>query len=52
MVKYQNLIRALILGICCLTLTVAWTGGCAKKKDLKDVQDPFFEQWRVKAEES
>ena len=52
MAKYQNLIRALILGICCLTLTIAWTGGCAKKKDLKDVQDPFYEQWRVKAEES
>jgi type IV pilus assembly protein PilQ len=27
-------------------------GGCAKKRELKDVQDPFYEQWRVKAEES
>jgi type IV pilus assembly protein PilQ len=31
---------------------VAWMGGCAQKKGLKDVQDPFYEQWRVKAEES
>jgi type IV pilus assembly protein PilQ len=52
MAKYQNLIKALVLGISCLTLTVAWMGGCSKKKDLKDVQDPFYEQWRVKAEES
>ncbi|MGD9137163.1 MAG: type IV pilus secretin PilQ [Desulfobacterales bacterium] len=33
-------------------LMVAWLGGCSDKKDLKDVQDPFYEQWRVKAEES
>jgi type IV pilus assembly protein PilQ len=52
MVKYQNLIKVLIMGISCLTLTVAWLGGCSQKKDLKDVQDPFYEQWRVKAEES
>jgi type IV pilus assembly protein PilQ len=26
--------------------------GCSQKKDLKDVKDPFYEQWRVKAEES
>jgi len=30
----------------------AWTGSCSTKKDLKDVKDPFYEQWRVKAEES
>ena len=52
MVKYQNLIKALVMGISCLALTVAWMGGCSSKKDLKDVQDPFYEQWRVKAEES
>jgi type IV pilus assembly protein PilQ len=52
MVKYQNLIKVLIMGISCLTLTVVWMGGCSGKKDLKDVQDPFYEQWRVKAEES
>ena len=42
----------MILGISCLFLTAAWIGGCSKKKDLRDVQDPFYEQWRVKAEES
>ena len=52
MAKYKNLIKVLILGISCLTLTVLWMGGCSSKKDLKDVQDPFYEQWRVKAEES
>ena len=52
MAKYKNLIKVLILGISCLTLTVVWMGGCSGKKDLKDVQDPFYEQWRVKAEES
>jgi len=25
---------------------------CSARKDLKDVKDPFYEQWRVKAEES
>jgi len=30
----------------------AWIGSCSTKKDLKDVKDPFYEQWRVKAEES
>jgi type IV pilus assembly protein PilQ len=40
------------VGISCLFLLVAGMGGCAKKKDLKEIQDPFYEQWRVKAEES
>jgi type IV pilus assembly protein PilQ len=31
---------------------VAWLAGCSNKKDLKDIQDPFYEQWRVKAEEA
>lgn len=52
MVKFQNLIKVLIMGISCLLLTVAWLGGCAKKSELKDVQDPFYEQWRAKAEEA
>ena len=52
MVKYQRLIKLFVAGISCLFLLVAWMGGCAQKKGLKDVQDPFYEQWRVKAEES
>ncbi len=52
MVKYQRLIKLFVAGISCLFLMVAWMGGCAQKKGLKDVQDPFYEQWRVKAEES
>jgi len=52
MAKYQRLIKIFIVGISCLFLTVAWMGGCAQKKGLKDVQDPFYEQWRVKAEEA
>ena len=52
MANYQRLIKIFIVGISCLFLMVAWMGGCAQKKGLKDVQDPFYEQWRVKAEES
>ena len=52
MAKYQRLIKIFIVGISCLFLMVTWMGGCAQKKSLKDVQDPFYEQWRVKAEES
>ena len=52
MVKYQRFIKLFVAGISCLFLMVAWMGGCAQKKGLKDVQDPFYEQWRVKAEES
>jgi type IV pilus assembly protein PilQ len=52
MAKYQRLIKILIVGISCLFLMVAWMGGCAQKKGLKDAQDPFYEQWRVKAEEA
>jgi type IV pilus assembly protein PilQ len=32
--------------------TAVWLSGCSQSKDLKDVKDPFYEQWRVKAEES
>jgi len=42
-------ILIIILG---LLMTAAWISGCSSKKDLKDVKDPFYEQWRVKAEES
>jgi type IV pilus assembly protein PilQ len=52
MAKYQRLIKIFIVVVSCLFLMVAWMGGCAQKKGLKDVQDPFYEQWRVKAEES
>ena len=50
MVNYRRLLKH--VGIYSLTLIVAWIGGCSQKKDLKDVQDPFYEQWRVKAEEA
>ena len=36
----------------CLFVMAAWIASCSQKKDLKDVKDPFYEQWRVKAEES
>ena len=38
--------------ILCLLVMAAWMTSCSQKKDLKDVKDPFYEQWRVKAEES
>jgi len=33
-------------------MLAVWCNGCSQSSDLKDVKDPFFEQWRVKAEES
>ena len=48
--SYRNV--SIVIGIFFLLLIIAWLGGCAPKKELKDIQDPFFEQWRVKAEES
>jgi type IV pilus assembly protein PilQ len=50
MVNYRRLLKH--VGIYSLTLIVVWIGGCSQKKDLKDVQDPFYEQWRAKAEEA
>ena len=47
--KHISKIAAVIL---CLTVLVAWVCSCSPKKGLKDVKDPFYEQWRVKAEES
>jgi type IV pilus assembly protein PilQ len=38
--------------ILCLLGLAAGLNSCSQKKDLKDVKDPFYEQWRVKAEES
>ncbi|MGB9442803.1 MAG: type IV pilus secretin PilQ [Desulfobacterales bacterium] len=48
--SYRRLLKS--FGIICLLLIGAWLGGCSNKKDLKDIQDPFYEQWRVKAEEA
>ncbi len=48
--SYRRLSKC--IGIFYLLLMVAWLGGCSNKKDLKDIQDPFYEQWRVKAEEA
>ena len=48
--RYRRLSKC--IGILYLIIMVALLGGCAKKKELKDVQDPFYEQWRVKAEEA
>ena len=39
-------------GLFFLLLIIAWLGGCSPKKDLKDIQDPFYDQWRIKAEEA
>lgn len=51
MVTFKRIPKILKI-ILCLLLTAAWLGGCTSNKDLKDVKDPFYEQWRVKAEES
>ena len=48
--SYRRLLKC--FGIFYFTIMVALLVGCANKKDLKDVQDPFYEQWRVKAEEA
>ena len=52
MAKNQGLIKRLLVVISIIFLIVGWVGGCSQKKALKDVQDPFYEQWRVKAEEA
>jgi len=51
MATYRRLPK-MMLAIFCLLAAFAWMGGCAEKKDLKDVKDPFYDQWRVKAEEA
>ena len=45
-------IPKIFMVILCLTVMAAWLSSCSQKMDLKDVKDPFYEQWRVKAEES
>jgi type IV pilus assembly protein PilQ len=49
--RYQCVLK-ITVAICCLFLAAVWQVGCADRKDLKDIQDPFYEEWRVKAEES
>ena len=44
--------NSILVGTLCLFLIVIWAGGCAQKKDLKETQDPFYEEWRARAEES
>ena len=51
MAKFKR-IPIIYPAILCLLLMAAWMYSCSQKKDLKDVKDPFYEQWRVKAEES
>ncbi len=48
--SYRRLLKC--FGIFYFIIMVALLGGCSNKKDLKDIQDPFYEQWRVKAEEA
>ena len=50
MESYRRLLKC--FGIFYLVIMVALLGGCSNKKDLKDIKDPFYEQWRVKAEEA
>ena len=52
MAKYQGLIKIFFVGISVILLIAGWVVGCAQQKGLKDVQDPFYEQWRIKAEEA
>ena len=40
-----------VAGILCLLLIIIWPGGCTQKKDLQKTQDPFYEEWRAKAED-
>ena len=48
--NYRSLSKC--VGFLFLLLIIVWTGGCSPKKELKDVKDPFYEQWRIKAEEA
>ena len=48
--SYRSLSKC--VGTIFLLLLIAWAGGCSPKKELKDVKDPFYEQWRIKAEEA
>ncbi len=48
--SYRSLSKS--VGLLFLLLLIAWAVGCSPKKELKDVKDPFYEQWRIKAEEA
>ena len=48
--SYRSLSKC--VGFLFLLLIIVWVGGCSPKKELKDVKDPFYEQWRIKAEEA
>ncbi|MEJ2169880.1 MAG: type IV pilus secretin PilQ [Desulfobacterales bacterium] len=43
---------AVLAGMPVLFATTVWISGCSQNSGLKEIKDPFFEQWRVKAEES
>jgi type IV pilus assembly protein PilQ len=45
-------IFTVLSGMLVLFMTTVWISGCSQNSGLKEVKDPFFEQWRVKAEES
>jgi type IV pilus assembly protein PilQ len=47
-----NRTSKLVWVILLLIAMAVWVSSCSQSKDLKDVKDPFYEQWRVKAEES
>ncbi|CAB1061469.1 Type IV pilus biogenesis protein PilQ [Olavius sp. associated proteobacterium Delta 1] len=51
MARFKRIAK-FITAILCLFVMAAWISSCSQKKDLKAVKDPFYEQWRVKAEES
>ena len=51
MAKFKR-VFTIFRAMLCLFLMAIWLNGCSQNKELKDVKDPFFEQWRVKAEES
>ncbi len=42
----------IFVDLVCLLVAIALIGACGPKKDLQSVKDPFYEQWRVKAEEA
>ena len=51
MVTFKRIPKYFMIFLCLFGMA-AWLSSCSQKKDLKDVKDPFYEQWRVKAEES
>ena len=45
-------VRTGLAGMLGFLMIAVWINGCSQNSELKDIKDPFFEQWRVKAEES